>query len=64
MQNEMNKIFETTQETLNKESEFSKQTVQRSAQRLLEIKQQNNPSAESTTTETVDIDNWEIEYDE
>ncbi len=69
MQREMNKLFETTQEELEQESEKSKQLVQANAQRLLQLKQPNKAQQQSTETKdtpihTIDIDNWEIEYEE
>ncbi len=69
MQREMNKLFETTQEELEQESEKSKQLVQANAQRLLQLKQPNKTQQQSTETKdtpihTIDIDNWEIEYEE
>ena len=69
MQREMNKLFETTQEELEQESAKSKQLVQANAQRLLQLKQQNTTQQQSAETKdtpihTIDIDNWEIEYEE
>jgi len=76
MQNEMNKIFDSTQQELEQENEKSKEIVQSSYQRLLQLKnkgketptpdvsskKQNNNT--KSTAETVDVDNWEIEYEE
>ena len=76
MQNEMNKIFDSTQQELEQENEKSKEIVQSSYQRLLQLKnkdkqtptpdvsskKQNNNT--KSTSETVDVDNWEIEYEE
>jgi MerR family transcriptional regulator/heat shock protein HspR len=75
MQNEMNKIFDTTQQELEQENEKSKELVQSSYQRLLQLKNKESkttptstPSAQShedtTEDETVDVDNWEIEYED
>jgi len=76
MQNEMNKIFDTTQQELEQETEKSKEIVQSSYQRLLQLKnkeeQSTKPSTQSskqTNTQekedpAVDIDNWEIEYED
>ncbi len=69
MQREMNKLFETTQEELEQESAKSNQLVQANAQRLLQLKQQNTAQQQSAETKdtpihTIDIDNWEIEYEE
>jgi len=72
MQNDMNKLFDQTQEALDKETEESKQIIRTSAQKLLRIKQEQHAlqqytpdtSEQENDAETVDIDNWEIEYDE
>ncbi len=67
MQKEMNKLFEHTNKQLDKETETSKQIIQTSTQRLLQIKQQKQQVPEPNdqqSTKTVDIDNWEIEYEE
>lgn len=74
MQNEMNKIFDTTQQELEQENEKSKEMVQSSYQRLLQLKNKENkatPSSEnpastsSVSPETDDIlDSWEIEYED
>jgi len=67
MQKEMNKLFEYTNKQLDKETEASKQIIQTSTQRLLQIKQQNQEVPEPNnqkSSQTVDIDNWEIEYEE
>lgn len=75
MQNEMNKIFDSTQQELDLESEKSKEIVQTSSQRLLHlrnkqpIEQKNTKesSSDSSTDDkesTVAVDNWEIEYEE
>jgi MerR family transcriptional regulator, heat shock protein HspR len=75
MQNEMNKIFDSTQQELDQENEKSKEMVQSSYQRLLQLKNKDEkPVAPKTPTTTknnkpeqdgsVDVDNWEIEYEE
>jgi len=76
MQNEMNKIFDTTQQELDQENEKSKEIVQSSYQRLLRLKNKNGTPAapESGANEqnidaekednSVDVDNWEVEYEE
>ena len=75
MQNEMNKIFDTTQQELEQENEKSKEMVQSSYQRLLQLKNKDAKatashekpqpsSASSDADDTVDVDNWEIEYEE
>ena len=75
MQNEMNKIFDTTQQELEQENEKSKEMVQTSYQRLLQLKNKEKKSTTSNTptpqthtdekeNDTVSIDNWEIEYED
>lgn len=76
MQNEMNKIFDSTQQELDQENEKSKEMVQSSYQRLLHLKNKdqqttspepstNKPTpTKDTQKESVDVDNWEIEYEE
>lgn len=75
MQNEMNKIFDTTQQELEQENEKSKEIVQSSYQRLLQLKNKDNKDRSSTTPThqadndekedtAVDMDNWEIEYED
>ncbi len=67
MQQEMNQIFENTQQELDEESEKSKEVVQASAQRLMQLKQvqshQVTPKSEYSS-QTVDVDNWKIKYEE
>lgn len=62
LQTDMNKLFEKTQEQLATEIEISKESVRNSSQSLLKIKQatQTTPQA----SQTVDINNWDIEYEE
>lgn len=73
MQGEMNKIFDSTQEELDLETEKSKAIVQASSQQLLGLK--NKPTTEKTPVKTtsktpapkessIAVDNWEIEYEE
>jgi MerR family transcriptional regulator, heat shock protein HspR len=76
MQNDMNKMFDSTQQELDQESEKSKEIVQSSYQRLLRMKNKDTQpvSPEAPTNKTtdnkaegdssVDMDNWEIEYEE
>jgi MerR family transcriptional regulator, heat shock protein HspR len=75
MQNEMNKIFDSTQQELEQENEKSKEIVQSSYQRLLQLKNKNKSTVPDVPTkqephdtaadeETVEVDNWEIEYEE
>jgi len=72
MQKEMNKLFDSTQKQLQKESESSAQLVRESAKKLLKMRKK--AGAEPTQDETeesqekqsqiFDIDNWEIEYED
>lgn len=82
MQSDMNKIFDTTQQELEQENEKSKEIVQSSYQRLLQLKNKDKQSPpysaeagkgrdtphhpEKSTPDdgTLDIDNWEIEYED
>ena len=77
MQNEMNKIFDSTQQELDQENEKSKDIVQSSYQRLLQLKNKDkkatpqpdasNPDDDNdddTNQDSADIDNWEVEYEE
>ncbi len=76
MQNEMNKIFDTTQQELEQETEKSKEMVQSSYQRLLQLKNKDGqtptsptephkrPGTQNSEDESVDLDNWEIEYED
>ncbi len=66
MQKEMNSVFDSTQKELDKEAESSKQVIQARAQRLIEIKQEQqiDVGIPQPDEEKVDLDNWEIEYEE
>lgn len=71
MQQEMNKLFKDTQQQLDENVNVSKKAVLSSAQELMKIKQKSlqgklpEPIAQDDTElHTVDVDNWEIEYDE
>ena len=75
MQKDMNKLFDTAQEELDKQTETSKQIIKTSAQQLLKLKQEKQtiqPLLEHTPTQRppkdesieVDVDDWEVEYDD
>ena len=76
MQSEMNKLFNSTQEELDQESEKSKEVIRASSQQLLRLKNQSptskseqkptsaNKSPGADDKSSVSIDNWEIEYEE
>ena len=74
MQQDMNKLFEQTQADLDQQTEESKQIIQRNVKQLMSIKKE-TPTALSQTDLTslpqektpepiVDMENWEIEYEE
>lgn len=67
MQKEMNHMFEATQKELKREGETSEQIIRASAKQLLKMKEQPQDdvtSKQERAAQIVDIDNWEIEYDE
>lgn len=72
MQNDMNKLFEKTQADLDQQTEESKQIVQRNVKQLIAIKKDTStisPDLKSLPNEQdiepmVDMENWEIEYEE
>lgn len=73
MQQEMNKLFKDTQQQLDENVIVSKKSVLSSAQELMKIKQKSAPGKliepKSHTTsdpesQTIEVDNWEVEYDE
>lgn len=71
MQDDMNKLFDTNQLELDKESEIPKETVRSSAERLLAIKREQQRIAPLTPLEApipqdaqVDEDSWEVEYED
>lgn len=67
MQTQMNELFEQTHEQLDKESKVSEQAIKASAKQLLKLKQEARPELEDHKEQdehVVDVDNWEIEYEE
>ncbi len=71
MQQEMNKLFKDTQQQLDENVNVSKKAVLSSAQELMKIKQKSLQGKlpepvihDDAELHTVDVDNWEIEYDE
>ena len=71
MKKNMNQLFDATQKELEIESEASKQLVRESAAKLLTMKQQAEQEKEphgtqekKDHTEPIDLDKWEIEYDD
>ncbi len=67
MQKQMNAVFENTQKELKEEQEASKQIILDSTKQLLSMKQEKQISSdknESYQDNIVDVDNWQIEYEE
>lgn len=70
MQKEMNKVFENANQELDQQVEASKQAARTSAQQLLTLKPQQpkNPTEQKQKSDQqtfdVDVDNWEIEYEQ
>lgn len=73
MQQEMNRIFEKTQQHLDEQTEESQQTIQRNVKELMNIKRSNeqqtyqvSPPAPTPEKEKalVEVEQWEIEYEE
>jgi len=74
MQQEMNKLFDKTQEELDQQTEESKQAVQRNVKQLMAIKKESAVVPPHTDTQpllhekeqepVIDMENWEIEYEE
>lgn len=68
MQKDMNKVFDNTQKELSREVEQSKRAIEENANHLLSIRQSSKSSpgrqSEPDEPQTVDIDNWEIEYED
>jgi len=73
MQSEMNKLFNSTQEELDLESEKSKEAIRASSQQLLRFKGQHAPEktpekaphrSTNKDDKPIAMDNWEIEYEE
>ena len=65
MQKNMNQLFDETQEDLEKQAQQTKQTIDSSAQRLLDIKQttKKKNSNGDPSSNTIDIESWDIEYE-
>jgi hypothetical protein len=64
MQKDMNKLFDQTQQQLDLQSEQSKEIMRSSARQLMKLKQRNEQSATNGEKKTVDVDKWDIEYEE
>jgi MerR family transcriptional regulator, heat shock protein HspR len=74
MQDDMNSIFESTQEQLHKQAESSKDAVKKSVRRLAELKQNSDTTStqkalpfvnhDIKTEQGESEDNWHIEYED
>ncbi len=73
MQREMNSIFEETQQHLDQQTEESQQAIQRNVKELMNMKQNDNETktydlARVPTQEgqelRVEVEQWEVEYEE
>ena len=74
MQKDMNKVFDDTQKELSLESDISKKIITENAKQLFAIKKASKQNESSKSifqspnstdeTQTVDIDSWEIEYED
>jgi Predicted transcriptional regulators len=68
MQQQMNEIFEETHEQLDKESKASEKVIKESAKQLMKIKHDKAfpriEDKQQAQENVVDMDNWEIEYEE
>jgi len=67
MQKKMNALFENTQQELKKEKELSKSAISSSARSLMKIKKEAKQltiEPKEQDPQTLDVDNWEIEYEE
>lgn len=66
MQKDMNKMFDHAQQQLDHESEEIKETVKTSARQLIRLKEpdQSTSKQQSPGESVIDVDNWNIEYDE
>jgi MerR family transcriptional regulator/heat shock protein HspR len=66
LQNEINKLFEQTQEKLQEEGETYKESAKKQAKRLVEIKK-TATKTEREKDKTLDVeiaDDWEVEYED
>lgn len=64
MQKDMNKLFDQTQQQLDLQSEQSKEIMRSSARQLMKAKQRNEQATANGEKKTVDVDKWDIEYEE
>jgi len=71
MQKDMNKLFDETQQELDREAEIPQQAVKTSARGLLKIKQERSATLPALQDEgkvkqdkNLTLENWAVEYDE
>lgn len=67
MQKDMNKLFDQTQRQLDAQSEQSKELMRSSTRQLVKLRQQSEAkrdTKQSDEAEILDINNWDIEYEE
>ena len=68
MQKDMNKLFEDTKQELDSHAETAKSVLETSAKQLLNIKQNissaNAPKSTYEEQPVLDLDNWDIEYEQ
>ena len=74
MQKDMNKAFEHVQQELDKEAETSKTALKASAQKIMKLKKEKQITSQpeplvaeakhEPETFNVDVDSWEVEYDD
>lgn len=69
LQGEMNKLFEKTQQNLGQELELNQKSLKSNTIALMRLKQSDattaaDADATKPPSQTVDIDNWEVEYEE
>jgi len=67
LQGEMNKLFEKTQQSLNSDLEQNKSSLRSNTEALQRLKQPISPQGSgeaNVSSKTVDIDNWDVEYED
>ncbi len=72
MQREMNKVFDAASQHLDEQTESSKQTIQRNVKQLMHIQKETTGkqpiplpfTEDDDSKDSVDVENWEVEYEE
>lgn len=64
MQKEMNKAFDLAKEQLHEETEQTKQVVKNTAKQLVQLKQRSILDATPGQETHMELDNWDIEYED